>query len=70
MLKEILTPHGSVLPQVALVLFVLIAALVIFYISTDRRRDHRKRMESMPLDDGTDIKPADTNLPSARKDAP
>lgn len=70
MLKEILTPHGSVLPQVALVLFVLIALLVIVYIATDRRRDHRKRMESMPLDDGTDIKPTDTNLPSARKDAP
>ncbi len=70
MLKEILTPHGSVLPQVALVLFVLIALLVIVYIATDRRRDHRKRMESMPLDDGTDIKPTDTPLPSARKDAP
>lgn len=70
MLKEILTPHGSVLPQVALILFVLIALLVIFYIATDRRRDHRKRMESMPLDDGTDIKPTDSPLPSARKDAP
>ena len=70
MLKEILTPHGSMLPQVALVLFVLIALLVIFYIATDRRRDHRKRMESMPLDDGTDIKPTDTTQPSARKDAP
>jgi uncharacterized membrane protein len=70
MLKEILTPHGSVLPQVALVLFVLIALLVIVYIATDRRRDHRKRMESMPLDDGTDIKPTDSTLPSARKDAP
>jgi cbb3-type cytochrome oxidase subunit 3 len=70
MLKEILTPHGSMLPQVALVLFVLIALLVIFYIATDRRRDHRKRMESMPLDDGTEIKPTDSTSASARKDAP
>jgi cbb3-type cytochrome oxidase subunit 3 len=53
MLKEILTPHGSMLPQVALILFVLIAVLVVFYILTDRRRGHRERMESMPLDDGT-----------------
>ncbi len=52
MLKEILTPHGSVLPQVALVLFILIAVLVVVYMATDRRRGHRERMESMPLDDG------------------
>lgn len=65
MLKEILTPHGSVLPQIALVLFVLIALLVVVYVVTDRRRDHRKRMESMPLDDGV-ISPKE----SAKKDAP
>jgi len=53
MLKEILTPHGSMLPQIALILFVLIALLVGLYVLTDRRRDHRKRMESMPLDDAT-----------------
>lgn len=63
MLKEILTPHGSMLPQVALVLFLLIAALVVFYIITDRRPDHRKRMEAMPLDDGTETK--DTKEPGA-----
>jgi cbb3-type cytochrome oxidase subunit 3 len=65
MLKEILTPHGSIWPQVALILFVLIGFLVVFYVLTDRRRDHRKRMESMPLDDGT-TPPAET----AKKDAP
>jgi cbb3-type cytochrome oxidase subunit 3 len=65
MLKEILTPHGSVLPQIALVLFVLIAVLVVVYVVTDRRRDHRKRMESMPLDDGA-VPPTDP----AKKDAP
>lgn len=53
MLKEILSPTGSILPQMALLLFVAIATLIIVYIATDRRRDHRKRMESMPLDDGT-----------------
>jgi hypothetical protein len=58
MLKEILTPHGSIWPQVALILFVLIAVLVVVYILTDRRRGHRERMEAMPLDDGT-IPPAD-----------
>jgi cbb3-type cytochrome oxidase subunit 3 len=65
MLKEILTPHGSMLPQVALILFVLIAVLVVVYILTDRRRGHRERMESMPLDDGT-IPQADP----AKKDTP
>lgn len=65
MLKEILTPHGSIWPQVALVLFVLIACLVVIYVLTDRRRDHRKRMESMPLDDGT-VPPTE----NPKKDAP
>lgn len=55
MLKEILSPTGSVLPQLALLLFFAIAILIIVYIATDRRRDHRKRMESMPLDDGTPL---------------
>ena len=55
MLKEILSPTGSVLPQLALLLFFAIAILIIVYMATDRRRDHRKRMESMPLDDGTPL---------------
>jgi hypothetical protein len=55
MLKEILTPTGSVLPLIALVLFFAIALLVVLYIATDRRKQHRKRMESMPLDDGTPV---------------
>lgn len=55
MLKEILTPTGSVLPLVALVMFFAIALLVIVYIVTDRRRGHRSRMEAMPLDDGTPV---------------
>lgn len=59
MLKEILTPTGSVLPLIALVLFFAIALLVILYIATDRRKQHRSRMESMPLDDGTPVTKAD-----------
>lgn len=55
MLKEILTPTGSVLPLIALVLFFGIALLVILYIATDRRKQHRSRMEAMPLDDGTPV---------------
>lgn len=55
MLKEILTPTGSVLPLIALVLFFTIALLVILYIATDRRKQHRNRMEHMPLDDGTPV---------------
>lgn len=55
MLKEILTPSGSVLPLIALVLFFGIALLVILYIVTDRRKQHRTRMEAMPLDDGTPV---------------
>ncbi|HEX3135275.1 MAG TPA: hypothetical protein VHX44_17040 [Planctomycetota bacterium] len=59
MLKEILTPTGSALPLIALVLFVGIALLVILYIVTDRRRGHRSRMEAMPLDDET-LPPTDS----------
>lgn len=59
MLKEILSPTGSVLPQLALLLFFAIAILIIVYMATDRRRDHRKRMEAMPLDDGTPVVKAD-----------
>jgi cbb3-type cytochrome oxidase subunit 3 len=55
MLKELLGTHGSILPQIALVLFFAIALLVIFYVLTDRRKQHRERMESMPLDDGTPV---------------
>ena len=55
MLKENLTPSGSVLPLIALVLFFGIALLVILYIVTDRRKQHRSRMEAMPLDDGTPV---------------
>ena len=55
MLKEIITPTGSILPQLALVLFFGIALLVIIYIATDRRKQHRSRMEAMPLDDGTPV---------------
>ena len=55
MLKEIIAPTGSILPLAALLLFVGIAVLVVLYIATDRRRQHRSRMESMPLDDGTPV---------------
>jgi cbb3-type cytochrome oxidase subunit 3 len=56
MLKELIGDHGSILPQIALVLFVLIAVLIIVYMFTDRRRGHRERMEAMPLDDGIPVK--------------
>ncbi len=55
MLKELIGDHGSILPQLALVLFFLIAIIVVIYIITDRRRGHRQHMESMPLDDGTPV---------------
>jgi hypothetical protein len=53
MLKEIISPTASFLPVLALLLFVGVAVLVVVYMITDRRREHRRRMESMPLDDGT-----------------
>ncbi len=56
MLKELIGNHGSVLPQIALVLFVLIAVFILIYMFTDRRRGHRERMEAMPLNDGIPVK--------------
>jgi cbb3-type cytochrome oxidase subunit 3 len=55
MLKEIIAPTGSILPLLALLMFFAIALVVIVYIATDRRKQHRSRMESMPLDDGTPV---------------
>lgn len=50
-----LRDHGSSLPLVIMLTFVGVSALVIFYVCTDRRRTHLRRMESMPLDDGQAI---------------
>jgi hypothetical protein len=61
MLKELLGDHGSILPQVALVLFVLIAIVVVLYVITDRRRGHREQMEAMPLDDGKPLESPQTS---------
>jgi cbb3-type cytochrome oxidase subunit 3 len=55
MLKELIGDHGSILPQIALVLFVSIAVFIVIYMFTDRRRGHRERMEAMPLDDGLPV---------------
>jgi hypothetical protein len=51
MFKQWLGMHGSDLPFYAMTLFIAISALVAIYIATDRRGEHRKRMERMPLRD-------------------
>ncbi len=39
---------------VALVGFFAFGVLITLYVLTDRRRSHLRRMESLPLDDGSE----------------
>lgn len=38
-----------------LLLFVSLAVLIAWFVLTDRRRSHLRRMEAMPLDDGQPV---------------
>jgi hypothetical protein len=51
MFREWVGNHGSILPLIAMVLFVGISLLVSVYILTDRRSAHGRRMSGMPLED-------------------
>lgn len=55
-MRQLVSGNAGVLPIVVLVVFVAIAALVTWYVMTDRRRSHISRMEGMPLDDGQPVK--------------
>lgn len=55
-MRQLVSGNAGVLPIVVLVVFVAIAALVTWYVMTDRRRNHIRRMEGMPLDDGQPVK--------------
>lgn len=46
-----LASYTSVLPTLALLIFVIVAGLVVWHLCTDRRTEHRKKMESLALDD-------------------
>jgi hypothetical protein len=49
-----LAPYASMLPTLALLIFVGVAGLVVWHLCTDRRAAHRKKMESLALDDQVD----------------
>jgi Flp pilus assembly protein TadB len=51
-MRQLVSGNMGVVPIIVLVGFVAIAALVTWYVITDRRRGHIRRMEHMPLDDG------------------
>jgi len=46
--------HASILPTLALVIFVIVAGMVVWHLCTDRRSAHRAKMESLALDDQDD----------------
>ncbi len=50
-MRDHLLPHVAIWQSIALVLFLALAALVIWYVATDRRKDHLRRMERLALDD-------------------
>jgi len=54
MFRHWLGYHGSWLPEAATVLFFGMAVVVLWYVLTDRRRQHLTHMESLPLEDEVD----------------
>ena len=55
-MRQLVSGEAGIVPIVVLVVFVAIAALVTWYVLSDRRRDHLRRMEGMPLDDGKPVR--------------
>ena len=49
-MSQHLAPITSWLPTAALLLWVGIGGLVAWHLATDRRHAHRRRMESLALD--------------------
>ncbi len=50
-MTSFLGQHTTILPTLALIIFVSVAGLVVWHLCTDRRSAHRKKMESLALDD-------------------
>ncbi len=55
-MRQLVSGEAGIVPIVVLVVFVAIAVLVTWYVLSDRRRDHLRRMEGMPLDDGKPVR--------------
>lgn len=53
-MSSFLGTHPTVLPTLALLIFVVVAGLVVWHLCTDRRTHHRAKMESLALDDQDD----------------
>jgi hypothetical protein len=51
MLRAAFAGQAGVLPLVLLVCFAALFAGILIYVLTDRRRDHLRRMETLPLDE-------------------
>ena len=55
MFAHLIDDGGLTIRIVVLVLFVAIGLLIAWYVLTDRRRSHLRRMEGLPLDDGKPV---------------
>jgi hypothetical protein len=51
MLRAAFAGQAGALPLVLLVFFAALFAAILIYVLTDRRRDHLRRMETLPLDE-------------------
>lgn len=49
-----LNAQPTILPTLALLIFIGVSGLVVWHLCTDRRADHRRKMERLALDDQDD----------------
>ena len=50
MIREVFT-HQNILAVLSMLGFITLFGLVIWYVVSDRRKAHLKRMEGLPLED-------------------
>ena len=51
MLEHLIGNYATILPLIALLLFVGVSLFVIIYVLTDHRHRHHQRMATLALDD-------------------
>jgi hypothetical protein len=51
MLGSLIGGYATILPLIALLIFVGLSLMVIVYVLTDRRHRHHQRMAALALDD-------------------
>ena len=50
-MSDLLAHYPHLLPLLSLLMFFSVAVVVALLVLTDRRSDHLRRMESLPLDE-------------------